>query len=145
MLKTSLVQTIQFSIQKYSHFEQFRLAKVHSLNFKTVLFQASEFSISAQFCSIWSKDATTPGQSGHWSDSNEGLLRILKNSSITGTSPSDCLVSYPCWGASYLFEEVQSVYSTAPADWVRYEILILLLSCLSVIFSSFYAHMNISK
>ena len=42
--------------------------------------------------------ATTPGQSGP--------------GSITGTSPSDCLVSYP--GDSL---EVQSVYSTAPTNW----------------------------
>ena len=34
---------------------------------------------------------------------------------MTGTSPSDCLVSYP----GYLFEEegFTSLYSTAPADW----------------------------
>ncbi len=34
--------------------------------------------------------------------------------------PSDCLVSYQghSWGGeSYLSAEVQSVYSTAPADW----------------------------
>ena len=38
---------------------------------------------------------------------------------ITGTSPSDCLVSYPghaLVGGSYPSAEVQSVYSTAPAD-----------------------------
>ena len=39
-------------------------------------------------------DATTPSQSRPWSDDNEGVLRIPKSSSITGTSPSDCLVSY---------------------------------------------------
>ena len=39
--------------------------------------------------------ATTPGQSGLKSDGNEGILRISKRSSITGTSPSDWLVSYP--------------------------------------------------
>ena len=37
----------------------------------------------------------TPGQSGPESDGNEGLVDIPKSSSITGTSPSDCLVSYP--------------------------------------------------
>ena len=50
-----------------------------------------------------------------------GILRIPQSSSITGTSPSDCLVSYPghssARGGSYLSAEVQSVYSTAPADW----------------------------
>ena len=39
--------------------------------------------------------ATTPGQSGPGSDSNEEVLHIRQSSSITGTSPSDCLASYP--------------------------------------------------
>ena len=39
--------------------------------------------------------ATTPGQSGPRSDGNEGVLRIPQSSSTAGTSPSDCLVSYP--------------------------------------------------
>ena len=37
--------------------------------------------------------ATTPSQSGPGSDGNEGVLCIPQISSITGTSPSDCLVS----------------------------------------------------
>ena len=59
------------------------------------------------------------GQSGPGSDGNEGVLRIPQSSSIAGTSPSDCLVSYPghSLGSSYPSAEVQSVYSTAPADW----------------------------
>ena len=38
----------------------------------------------------------------------------------SGTSLSDCLVSYPGHSLrrSYPSAEVQSVYSTAPADWV---------------------------
>ena len=39
--------------------------------------------------------ATIPGQSGPGSNGNEGVLRIPQSSSITGTSPSDCLVLYP--------------------------------------------------
>ena len=39
--------------------------------------------------------ATTPGQSGPRSIGNEGVLYFPQSSSITGTSPSDCLVSYP--------------------------------------------------
>ena len=37
----------------------------------------------------------------------------------TGATPSDCLVSYPehSLGELYLSAEMQSVYSTAPADW----------------------------
>ena len=49
------------------------------------------------FCSIWPidmtlSDATSPGQSGHGSDGNEGVLCIPQGSSITGTSPSDGLI-----------------------------------------------------
>ena len=35
------------------------------------------------------------GQSGPGSNGNEGVLRIPQSSSTAGTSPSDCLVSYP--------------------------------------------------
>ena len=38
---------------------------------------------------------TTPGLSGPRSNGKEVVLRIPQSSSITGTSPSDCLVSYP--------------------------------------------------
>ena len=38
-------------------------------------------------------DGTTPGQSEPGIDGNEDLLRIPQSSSITGTSPSDCLES----------------------------------------------------
>ena len=46
---------------------------------------------------IWSIDrtlsgATTPCQSGPRSDGNQGVLRIIQSSSITGTSPLGCLV-----------------------------------------------------
>ena len=64
--------------------------------------------------------ATTPGQSGPGSNGNEGVLRIPHSSSTAGTSPSDCLVSYlghSLGKGSYPSAEVQSVYSTAPADW----------------------------
>ena len=62
--------------------------------------------------------------SGHCepgSNGNEEVLRIPQSSSITGTSPSDCLVSYQdthwAGAGSYSYAEVLSVYSTAPADW----------------------------
>ena len=50
-----------------------------------------------------------------------GVLRIPQSSSITGNLQSDCLVSYPghSLGESYPFAEKQSVYSTAPADWIN--------------------------
>ena len=41
-----------------------------------------------------SSAATTPGQGGPGSNGNEGVLCIPQSSSIAGTSPSDCLVSY---------------------------------------------------
>ena len=77
--------------------------------------------MKTEFSSIWPidsavSDATTPGQSGPGSDGNDGVFCITQSSSITGTSPSDCLVS--CTGyseESYLSAEVQSVYSTAQA------------------------------
>ena len=67
--------------------------------------------------------ATAPGQSGPGSDDNEGVLCIPQSSSITGTSPSDCLVSYQGHSlgrrGSCPSAEKQSVYSTAPADRAR--------------------------
>ena len=90
-----------------------------SLNIKTVLFQAIKFSRSTQFSSIWFIDrtlsgATTMGQSEPGSDVNEWVLRIPQSSSITGISTSDCLVSY-----TRTLAEMQSMYSTAPSDWVN--------------------------
>ena len=84
------------------------------LNVKTVLFFI-QFRISTQFCSVWPIDrnlsgVTIPGLSGPGSNGNEGISRIHQCSSITGTSPSDCLVSY----LSHL--KKQSVYSAAPAQ-----------------------------
>ena len=105
-VKTDLFQTIQFSINTV-------------IMSKTALFQPIQFSISGQFNSMWSIDRTlsgitTPGQSGPRSNSNEGVLRISRSSSISGTSASDCLVSYQ--GHSV---EKPSVYCTTPADWAK--------------------------
>ena len=106
MSKTVLFPTIQ-------------LAYVHSLNVETV-FKAIQFSIRTQFSYIQPRDrtisgATTPGQSGPGSSGNEEVLCIPQSSSITGTSPSNCLVSYQ--DTRYPSTEKQSVYSTATADW----------------------------
>ena len=65
---------------------------------------------------------TIPSHSGPGQDGNEGVLCILQSSSITGTSPSDCLMSYQnirLGGGSYPSAEMQSVYSTALANWAR--------------------------
>ena len=73
-----------------------------------------------QFSSIWPIDrtlsgATTLSQSGPGSDGNERVLHIPQSSSITGISPSDCLMSYPghSGAGAYPSAEMQSVYSTA--------------------------------
>ena len=66
---------------------------------------------------IWPTDrtlpgGTTPGQSVTGRNGKEGVLRIPQNSSITGASPSDCLVSHLgrllgvlsfCWDAVGVF------------------------------------------
>ena len=68
--------------------------------------------------------ATTPAQSGAGSNGNEGMLHIPQSSSLTGTSLSDCLVSYPghlLWGGLTPLQ-VQSVDSTAPANWALYRV-----------------------
>ena len=70
---------------------------------------------------IWLVDSTTtPSQSGPGSDSNKGTLCIPQSSSITESSPSDWLASYPghLLGESYSTAEMQSVYSVAQADWI---------------------------
>ena len=60
-------------------------------------------------------DQSRPGSAG-----NKEILHIPQSSSFTGTSPSDCLVSYPGHllevGLSYHYAEMQSVHSTAPAN-----------------------------
>ena len=64
--------------------------------------------------------AATRGKSGPGSYGNEVVLHIPQSSSIIGASPSDYLVSYPGHSLekeSYPSAEMQSVYSTAPADW----------------------------
>ena len=79
-------------------------------------------------------DTTTLGQSGSGSDGKEGVLRIPQRPSITEASPSDCLVSYPghSLGESYLFAEMQSVYSATQADWATGALLPLCRDAVSV-------------
>ena len=49
------------------------------------------------------------------------VLCIPQSSSITGASPSGCLVSYSghSLGEFYPSAEMQSLYSVAPANWTR--------------------------
>ena len=99
-----------------------------SLTYKKILFQRTQFSISTHFSSIWPINrtlwgATTLGYSGPRNDGNEGVLHICQSTSITRTSPSDCLVSYSGyllrWGGSYPSAEKLLVYSTTPANWAK--------------------------
>ena len=95
MSKAVLFPTIQFREQKQVHFKQFSLTQVRSLNIKTDLFQAIQFSITTQIISVWPIDrtlsgTTTPDLSGPRSDGNEELLRIPQSSSFTKPSPSKC-------------------------------------------------------
>ena len=48
-----------------------------------------------------------------------GVMPMKGYSGIAKAKPSDCLVSYLGYSLeeSYLSAEIQSVYSTAPADW----------------------------
>ena len=85
-----------------------------------------------QFSSIWPIDrtlsgATTPGQSEPGSNGNERVLHIPQSSSIIGTSPSYYLEIYTghLLGEFYSSVEMQSVYSTAPADCGQYLIWII--------------------
>ena len=114
--QTVLIQPIQFSIINFVY---------TLLNVKELLFQIIQFTIGMQFISIWPIDstllgATTLGQSGPGSDGNKFLLHIPQSSSITGSSTSDCLVSYlgHSLGESYPSAKMQLVYSTVPANWV---------------------------
>ena len=84
-----------------------------------------------QFSSICPIDraqsgATIPGQSGPGSNGNEEVLHIPQSLIITGTSLSNCLMSYPGHslerGVSYPSAEVQLMHSTAPADWAIHRI-----------------------
>ena len=82
--------------------------------------------MSTQFSSVWPLDrsfsgAASPGQRGTGRNGNKGVLYIPQNSCITGGSPSDCLVSYTrhSFGESYKSAEMQSVYSSAPANWAN--------------------------
>ena len=73
--------------------------RLHTVMSKTVRFPTNQFSISTQFSFICPIDrslarATTPGSGGPGSVGNKGVLRIPQIPILTGTLPSDCLVSY---------------------------------------------------
>ena len=113
--KTVLCSTIQFSVNTVSmlktglfHIIQFGISTQFMYGLLDENISISSYSVSSNssvkhkyvVSSIESIDrvlsgATTTGKSGPGSDGNKDVLRIPQSSSITGTSPSDCLVSYP--------------------------------------------------
>ena len=110
-------------MQKQFYLKQFSLTQTRSLNAKNSKVK------KARFGSIQPIDRTLircyhSGQSAPGSDGNKGVLCIPHSSSITGTSPSDGLMLYlgRSLVGSYASAEKQSVYYTAPADWVKMKI-----------------------
>ena len=111
-------------MSKQFYFKQFSLAYVHSLNVKTILFQTIQFSICTQFSSIWPIDRTLIRCYHSKSDWTRewcqwrGTLHFPKlqhywNLTIRLFSViSRTLIG----GGSYHSTEIQSVYSTTPAD-----------------------------
>ena len=75
--------------------------------------QFKQFSISTHFSSIWPINRTLSGAT-----TTERILRIPQSSNITGTSPSDWLMSYPEYslGEFHLSAEKQSVYCATTVD-----------------------------
>ena len=106
-----------------------------------IKFQTIQFIKSTQFSSIWPinrtlSSVTTPGQSAPGSNGNEGVLHIPQSSSITRTSPSDCLVSYP----GYLLRESyplqrcsQSILQPQPTGQLIFKMAWLNISYISMI------------
>ena len=96
---------------KLFDFKQFSLAEVILLE----LSKMSNSSIRSIERTI--SGSTTLNQGGPGSKCNECVLHIPQ-SSKTGALPSDSLMSYTghSLGESYRSAEIQSVFSTAPAD-----------------------------
>ena len=102
MSKTISFQRIQFNVStqnkcKYTVCQKTFLLQAIQL-IQTVQIQAIQFYNKYAVSSIWPIDrtlsgATTPGQSEPRSDGNLGVLSIPQSSCITGTSPSDALLS----------------------------------------------------
>ena len=91
MSKTVPFQRIQFSINTQFKCKQSLIVKNSSNSNYSVLHKYAVNSIETIDRAL--SGATIPDQSGPGSNGNEGVLRILQSSSITGTSPSDCLMS----------------------------------------------------
>ena len=64
--------------------------------------------------------ATNLGQSGLGSNGVQGVICVLQFTSITGTSSSDCLVSYPGHFLEEYYPFSKSAHATAPVYWATY-------------------------
>ena len=92
-----------------TQFKRFIMSHLFSqFKCRTVLFGKKSRTLSG---------ATTPGKSSPGSDDKEVVLCIPQSSRITCVSQSDCLISYRWVGGSYPSAEMQTAYSTTPADW----------------------------
>ena len=87
MSKTVPFQTIKFSISTHFKCKYSVIVKNISISSYSVLSNSSNSNFS-----VLHKYAV---QSGPGRNGDEEVLRIPQSSSITGTSPSDFLVSYP--------------------------------------------------
>ena len=112
MSKTVPFQTIQLSTSMQFKCKYSLIVKNISISSHSAQSNSSNSNNSVLSCAI------ILGQSGPGSHGNEGVLHIPQSPCITGTSPSDCFVSYPghSLGVSYPSAEKQSVYSTDPAN-----------------------------
>ena len=123
--QTVLIQTIQFSIsifcphtvkcQNSSILNDSVSRSTVSMS-KIVLFQTIQFSISMQFSSIWPIGPFQVQPLRARVDLGVMVICIPQSSTITGTSPSDCLVSYLGHSFSDPSAKMQLVYSTALAN-----------------------------
>ena len=98
MSKTVRFQTIRFSISTQFKCKHGLIVKnifISSYSIQTNSSNSNNSVSSIQPIDRALSGATIPGQSRSGSKGNEGLLRIPQSFSITGTSPSDCLLSYP--------------------------------------------------
>ena len=86
----------------------------------SIALEQSQFNISHLFAHslfyLIHRKEPGPGSNG-----NERALHILQIFKV-GASPSDCLMSYPghlLGGGAHSSAEIQSLYSTAPANWTE--------------------------
>ena len=97
MVKTVRYETNQFSVSAVSISKTVPFLTIqfcqNSISKNSVLYKYAVSSIQPIDRTL--SGATTLGQSGLGSNDNEGVFLIPQSSSLTGTAPSDCLVSYP--------------------------------------------------